>query len=127
MMEMEMDVDVPEVSMVKEKGGQESKDNIEEDNAGSKVHGSNDNLMSSLSEPDEEENNMEVEMDVDMPKGNETSQVFPPDTPKVSMVKEKGGKESKGNVGGENAGSELHKKTAEKCLTVLKNLEVTVQ
>eukprot|EP00957_Ditylum_brightwellii_P149563 11388995-Ditylum_brightwellii.AAC.1 len=98
--------------MVKEKGGQESTDNVEV--------WSDDNLASSFPEPneegntmevemdadpDEEEKMMEVEMDVEMPEGNETSQVFSPDTSKVSMVKEE----------------------AEKRLTVLKNLEVTVQ
>eukprot|EP00957_Ditylum_brightwellii_P055932 4238036-Ditylum_brightwellii.AAC.1 len=85
--------------MVKEKGGQESKDNVEEDNAGSKVHMSDDHLASPFPEPNEEENMMEVEMDVEMPEDNETSQVFPPDTLKVSMVKEKGGKGSKDNIG----------------------------
>eukprot|EP00957_Ditylum_brightwellii_P131989 10064000-Ditylum_brightwellii.AAC.1 len=73
MMEVEMDADVPEsnetsqlfppdtseVSMVKEKGGQESKDNVEEDNAGSKMHGSDNNLASSFSRPNEEEKMME--------------------------------------------------------------------
>eukprot|EP00957_Ditylum_brightwellii_P042333 3205174-Ditylum_brightwellii.AAC.1 len=65
-------------------------------------------------------------MEVEVPKVNVTSQVFPPDTSKVSMVKEKGGTESKDNVEGDNAGSELYKKTEEKRLTVQKNLEVTV-
>eukprot|EP00957_Ditylum_brightwellii_P206213 15347344-Ditylum_brightwellii.AAC.1 len=54
------------VSILKEKGGQESTDNVEGDNAGSKVHGINDNLVSSLPEPDEEGNMMEVEMEVKM-------------------------------------------------------------
>ena len=71
-MESEMDADVPEsnetsqlsppysseVSMGKEKG-EESKDNVEEDNAGSKKHASPnlDNLVSSFSQQDEEEKN----------------------------------------------------------------------
>eukprot|EP00957_Ditylum_brightwellii_P129176 9852649-Ditylum_brightwellii.AAC.2 len=117
--------DMSKVSMVKEKGGQESMGNIEGDNEGSKVHGNNDNLASSLPERDEEGNMMEVEMEAEVLKGNETSQVFPPDTLKVSKVKEKDGEESKENVEGDNAGSELHKK--EKFLTVQKNLEMTVQ
>eukprot|EP00957_Ditylum_brightwellii_P134928 10287505-Ditylum_brightwellii.AAC.1 len=40
------------------------------------------------------------------------------------MGKEKG-EESKDNVGGDNAESELHKRTAKKRPTVVKNLEVT--
>eukprot|EP00957_Ditylum_brightwellii_P005327 406534-Ditylum_brightwellii.AAC.1 len=48
-------------------------------------------------------------MDVEVPEGNETSQVFPPDTLEVLMVKEKGGKGSKGNVGGEESGSDSSK------------------
>eukprot|EP00957_Ditylum_brightwellii_P003556 269646-Ditylum_brightwellii.AAC.1 len=55
---------------------------------------------------------MEVEMDQEMPVGDETSQVFPHDSLEVSMGKEKG-VESKNNVGGDNAGSELHKNSRE--------------
>eukprot|EP00957_Ditylum_brightwellii_P192227 14632169-Ditylum_brightwellii.AAC.1 len=83
------------VSMVEEKVGQEIKDNVEDDNAGSKVHRNNDNLASSLPDSDEEGNKMEVEMKVEVPKGNETSQVFPPDNLKGSRLKEKGGKKSR--------------------------------
>eukprot|EP00957_Ditylum_brightwellii_P007691 581386-Ditylum_brightwellii.AAC.1 len=50
--------DTLKVSVVKEKGGQESTDNVEGDNAGSKVHGNDDTLASSLPEPDEEGNKM---------------------------------------------------------------------
>eukprot|EP00957_Ditylum_brightwellii_P110000 8390702-Ditylum_brightwellii.AAC.1 len=96
--------------MVKDKGGQESTDNVKGDNAGSKVHGINDNSASSFSEPDEEGNMTDVEIDVEVHKANETSQVFPPDISKVPMVKEKGGQQSKDNVEGDNAGSELSKK-----------------
>eukprot|EP00957_Ditylum_brightwellii_P149392 11378395-Ditylum_brightwellii.AAC.1 len=86
--------------MVKEKGGQESTDNV-------KVW-SEDHLASSFPELNEEGNMIEVEMGVDVPEGNETSQVFPPDTLEVPMVKEKGGQESKDNIEEDNAGSKVH-------------------
>eukprot|EP00957_Ditylum_brightwellii_P183813 14001214-Ditylum_brightwellii.AAC.1 len=47
-------------SMVKEKSGRESKDNVEV--------WSNDNLASSFPEPNEQGNMMEVEIDVDVPE-----------------------------------------------------------
>eukprot|EP00957_Ditylum_brightwellii_P081395 6191162-Ditylum_brightwellii.AAC.1 len=71
------------VSRVGEKGGQESKDNVEDDHDGLEVHGKDDNVASSLPESDEEGNKMEVEMEVEVPKVNDTSEVFPPDTLKV--------------------------------------------
>eukprot|EP00957_Ditylum_brightwellii_P145592 11085311-Ditylum_brightwellii.AAC.1 len=49
----------------------------------------------------------EVEIHVEVPNGNETSQVFPPDTLKVSMVKEKGSKGSKDNVEEESGSDSL--------------------
>eukprot|EP00957_Ditylum_brightwellii_P135754 10352941-Ditylum_brightwellii.AAC.1 len=107
-----MDVDVPEsnetsqlfpldsleVSMGKEKG-EEIKDNAEEDNDGSKVHANPnpENLVTCFSQQEEEEKMMEVEMNEEMPGGDETSQVFPPDNLEVSMGKEKG-EENSGNV-----------------------------
>eukprot|EP00957_Ditylum_brightwellii_P047650 3619930-Ditylum_brightwellii.AAC.1 len=84
------------VSMVKENGGQESMDNIEV--------WRDDHLASSFPEPKKEGNMTEVEMGVDVPQGNETSQVLPPDTLEVSMVKKKGGQESKDNFEEDNAG-----------------------
>eukprot|EP00957_Ditylum_brightwellii_P116622 8895923-Ditylum_brightwellii.AAC.1 len=75
--------------MVKEKGCQESTDNVEV--------WRDDHLVSSFPELNEEGNMTEVEIGVDVPQGNETSQVFPPNTLEVSMVKEKGGQDSKDN------------------------------
>eukprot|EP00957_Ditylum_brightwellii_P176411 13433382-Ditylum_brightwellii.AAC.1 len=51
--------------------GEERKDNVEEDNAGSKMHANpnHDNLVSSFSQRDEEEKMMEMEMDEEMPAG----------------------------------------------------------
>eukprot|EP00957_Ditylum_brightwellii_P064872 4921499-Ditylum_brightwellii.AAC.1 len=86
--------------MVKENGGQENMDNIEV--------WSNDHLASSFPEPNKEGNMTEVEMSVDVLQGNETSQVFPPDTLEVSMVKEKGSQDSKDSVEEDNAESKLH-------------------
>eukprot|EP00957_Ditylum_brightwellii_P081081 6166666-Ditylum_brightwellii.AAC.1 len=60
--------DTLKVPRVEEKVGQESKDNVEDDHAGSEVHGKDDNLASSLPESDEEGNKMEAEMEAGVPK-----------------------------------------------------------
>jgi hypothetical protein len=57
-------------SRVEEKCDQESQDSVVGYHAGSEVHGKDDNLVSSPPELDEEGNKMEVEMEVEVPKGN---------------------------------------------------------
>eukprot|EP00957_Ditylum_brightwellii_P049395 3747956-Ditylum_brightwellii.AAC.1 len=69
------------------------KDNVDDnENDGSRLEASwkDNNLASSLPESDEEQSKMEVKMKVEVPKGNESSQVFPPETSKGSSVKERG-------------------------------------
>eukprot|EP00957_Ditylum_brightwellii_P030972 2346629-Ditylum_brightwellii.AAC.1 len=61
----------------------------------------------------------------------ESLEVSPPDTLEVMEVEKEvevlKGKESKDNVDIGDDGSEVHCKTEEKCLTIQKNLDVTVQ
>eukprot|EP00957_Ditylum_brightwellii_P157416 11980774-Ditylum_brightwellii.AAC.1 len=142
MTELEMGVNVPqgnetfqvflpvtlEVSMVKKKGGQESKGNFEEDNAGSKVHGSDGNLASSFSEAEEAENMTEKGGDNAVSKVHKKNSIeksniveeFGSDSSKTSICDSLNVSQSNCHVkpeeeetmtekGGDNAGSEVHK------------------
>eukprot|EP00957_Ditylum_brightwellii_P080193 6099329-Ditylum_brightwellii.AAC.1 len=104
------------VSMVKEKGGQESTDKVEV--------WRDDNLASSFPEPNKEGNMTEVEMGVDVPQGNETdskdnveednagSNVHGSDGNLASSLSEAEEEETMMEKGGDSAGSEVQKKNS---------------
>eukprot|EP00957_Ditylum_brightwellii_P044102 3346075-Ditylum_brightwellii.AAC.1 len=93
-----------------EECGKESKNNVEGVDTGLEVYGKDDNLALSLPESDGEGNKMEVEKKVEVHEDNDSSDVSPPDTSKGSMVQEECVKESKDNLEGDDAGSEMYGK-----------------
>eukprot|EP00957_Ditylum_brightwellii_P057535 4362691-Ditylum_brightwellii.AAC.1 len=103
--------DTSKGSRVEEEHCTERKDNVEvneNDDSGLEASWKDNNLVSSLHESDQF-GNKKVEV-MEEPKVNDIFEESPHDTSKVSRVKEKGGQESKGNVEGDNAGSEVHGK-----------------